>query len=231
MPRRNDFKTEATPAMGYLIGATLSDGSIWAHLHSTRGTREFRLQFDQIDVEMVEYLNECLKEITGRSYPVRPFNQSGKQTSYRLIAYGNAFIEWLLSETSMKLRIPRFTETTSRDFRLALLAGLIDGDGWISQGKTKAGTPRWVCGCVTADPWLDEMIVLAEELGIGTHPKEKNRLSVSGRQVYDVRFREADLARSGITLRVARKQSRLEALRAWLDSSETLRLPLAKDAR
>lgn len=218
---------EVTPTVAYWLGAILTDGSFAQG--RTHKSHWHRIVFGSIDREFCEAVNDGCEELIGRRYAImhRPRNDRPfwvmQMTNSRLWA-------WAFQITHGKQRVPTEILNASDDIKLAFLAGVMDGDGWISVLALKPNATRrnpsqtFGVGVFSCDPWIWDVKRLTDSLGlVTTGPKIRKAKSPQHRDGHDLRFRLASFAAAELPLRIERKKARLEGLRRHLESSETTR--------
>lgn len=206
----------------YLLGVYLTDGWI---------EKNYRFLLKSIDREFCEETLRCIKEVLDgqvneyiyddKSHPKRPM--------YRIEVTSRDLVHWLSFSTARKGMIPREFLFANRNTQLALLAGLMDGDGWISQRKDGGHLTRHYIIGIATDPfvkgWIDDMPALLDRLGIRyrRYPREDGMVHIH--------LNKKDFALSGAYFRIRRKQARLERLKELygVPSTTTLAASLVEE--
>lgn len=210
---------ELTPATAYWIGAVLTDGYFQQGRH--RKSHYHRVVLSAIDREMLEAVNEANLELVGREYAImhRP-RKSGSKPFWVMQMTNARLWEWGFQLTHGKQRIPPKLLRADDELRMPLLAGLMDGDGWVSLiGRSIQ------IGIQASAPWVLDLKRMADSMKLPTsgpkviHPPPGKPWSTGRRLLFSVRpFVKAD-----VPLRIARKRERLEAWKLRVESSETAR--------
>lgn len=183
----------------YLVGAFLTDGCVYTN---KKGNRWFTLEV--IDREFAENVQSALNSITGKDREVSIQRQHDKNY-YRAYASGEQLMSWLLLVTDNKQRIPPDIFTAPIDVQIAFVAGMMDGDGYISQYKN-----GWlgVMGFAVNSLWIFQFADLLRSLGVNVSiPKMETR----GRKnpLYRMRINKPSFIRAGLRFTIKRKQERL----------------------
>lgn len=110
--------------MAYLLGVYLTDGSIYKGL--------FRL--NSIDYDFMERVADILEELGGKRPNIREVIRRSKNHSqaWEMAITNHELCEWLERVTDKKQKLPEFVFRMSLDWQKEFLAGILDGDGWIS---------------------------------------------------------------------------------------------------
>lgn len=207
--------------LAYLLGVYLTDGSISLHKD---GAKSFSLK--TIDREFAEWTLQCVKKniptciATVYEYqpPDREWKEGGKvskvQKQYCLHIGFAKLASFFWEQTGKKHHIPFCIWEASSVIKRWFIAGVLDGDGWISKTKRDYNDHAYqyrigVCG---ADGWIYEFKELLEKMGIKTLGLERMK-----------KFRKTVLVAFGINVKsfisnnlfftVNRKQNRVLLLR------------------
>lgn len=211
--------------LAYLFGVYLTDGYI-------SKDKKFILQV--IDKEFSELTLNCIKKNIStckanvfERLPVDILWPNGKisksQKKYCISAGFTNFKEFFEKQTGNKHHIPYIIWNASLDIKRWFIAGVMDGDGYITYHTRKNGIDKqWTIGLGKSEnSWVYEFKELLEKLKIRIYKPYRN-LTNGG--VPFVRFNIGvdDFISRGLFFTIKRKQIRLKKL---IDKrSETRRL-------
>jgi ribonucleoside-diphosphate reductase alpha chain len=155
--------------LAWLCGYFLGDGSLGHHRWRTRnryGTRyeygALRLRFHDETLETLARVREIVARVFGETAAIRPDGRGSKgshlaYTGRRVTGFFAALFD--VGAKGSGLRLPEFVWEAGRDLALAFLAGLVDSDGSVRDGRARLAT---------ASPDLArDVAVLASLLGMG----------------------------------------------------------------
>lgn len=207
-----------TTDLAYFVGAYLSDGYIGPGVNRNK----YRFALSVVDKDFAEAVRDSVDILTGRSHKLgrathfRNHNKNARdQWTVRFCDAG--LLTWTLNATRGKGRLPPSIWTADRDAQLHLLAGLMDGDGWISQCRTRPW--QWMIGfCCNRGGLLQEIDALLEERGViirARRPRSVNRRTGSTRPM-ELRLDHRSFIEAGCFFKMGRKADRLEKLRGIL---------------
>jgi hypothetical protein len=138
--------------------------------------------------------------------------------------------EWVLEETEAKTVVPRSIVQADRGLQRHFLAGVMDGDGWVTMAQQrvarKDGHRGWYCqiGLASTSPWLYELQRMTDTMGLPSKgPTLMKRNNPNWNPIYQLRFDVEPFIAEQIPLRIARKRGRLDGLWRDLKSSEAIR--------
>lgn len=151
-------KNKSLPIPPRLLGLWLADGT----------TSQPSFTVNDEDVETIEYLRkEC--ENMGLEFTVKGNSDNSKtyffRTKFRGKAYTNIFLNLLRDNNLLNNKhIPHEYKTASKDDRLELLAGILDGDGSLSNN----------CFDLTlvSEILFDDVIFITRSLGLACYKKK-----------------------------------------------------------
>lgn len=154
-----------TELTGYALGAIVGDG--WVDARATCLSNNSILVTEKWTTGMKEFIpdvNVVTVESTHRPFGLDK-DVSHKRHAINCEGFQQVVGGWVGKGAGNK-RLPPFTFTAPREFRLGVLAGLIDTDGSmsISHGKAK---PQFLCNYTTKSIRLaKEIVLLCRTLGI-----------------------------------------------------------------
>lgn len=195
------------PAYPYLLGVYLSDGHIYMDKNPKRGNYQFKL--NTIDKDFAENVVKALEVTSGKKTPI--FLRENHHSSFKgkpqwyLRHYGKEFCMKLKNDTANKSKLPKMVNWTRED-KLALIAGIMDGDGYCQKGKPR-GRTQYQVGITWKNIELDSLRRLMQSLGmkVGSIRHSEITDSIKKRMTINVR----SFIDSGGYFTITRKQSRL----------------------
>lgn len=220
---------DLTPTSAYLLGATLTDGP----LHQKRYQRVIVMLVK--DRDFVEAVAEACFEMTGHRYLVATVLKTDPRPDlWRLQMTHSRLHDWVFDVTHDRTRIPEAMQKAPKEVQRQFLAGVMDGDGWVSLVKKFDKPGRSISsftqiGVATTKPWIDDLARLCARLELPTHgPDVMKRTGqrVDGSPylpIRHLRFKAKEFVRAEIPLRIERKAARLRRLLFLLESSEAIR--------
>uniref|UniRef100_A0A6C0ICD8 DOD-type homing endonuclease domain-containing protein n=1 Tax=viral metagenome TaxID=1070528 RepID=A0A6C0ICD8_9ZZZZ len=147
----------------YLVGYWLGDG----HSYSTKITTQ--------DSGVIKYLVDCFKTKHKELY----LRYTGSQYDYRINSIGgdvskNIFMDFLRKNNLINNKhIPLHYKCNSRKNQLALLAGIIDSDGYYHQNCYEIIQKN--------EKLLDDIVFLARSLGFSAYKKQVQKTCTNAR--------------------------------------------------
>lgn len=209
----------------YLLGVYLTDGSISNSVSTFKNSKKLykhsAFQLSAIDKDFVEFTLSCIKKIIpsctskvneekkkDRHWPDGRISKCQKQ--YRINVGFTKYKDFFIEQTGNKHHIPFVIWNAPLQIKKWFIAGIMDGDGWISKTKRPIGDKyqyRIGIGGVK-DGWIYEFEKLLHQLNVKTCKKEllkKDRLTPF------VRFsiKTIDFKNKGLFFTIKRKQNRL----------------------
>jgi len=158
-----------TKEVAYLFGVYLTDGSI--------SDCNFNLQV--IDKDFVEFTLDCWKKLvpTTKAYVRKRCDKTSwnKQDRYIIKLGIGEFAEWFKQQTNNKHHLPLFIWDANEGIKKWFIAGIMDGDGWISKTKRPTGDKfqyRIGIGGVE-EGWIHEFRELLNSLHIKCNKVER----------------------------------------------------------
>lgn len=218
--------------IAYLFGVYLTDGSI-----SNNGWKGTAFQLKSIDKEFVEFTLQCIKKlIPNCSANVRKQLSIERHWDDRTVSkcrdqycinVGFNSLGTLFKETTgNKHHIPYLIWDAPLIIKKWFIAGVMDGDGWISKTlRKKSIEKKWYgkydgyqyrigIGGVT-DGWIYEFEELLHKIGIETLKREMVLRNKGGERKPMVRFgiKLKSFISNGLFFTINRKQERVKLLR------------------
>lgn len=207
--------------LAYLLGVYLTDGSI-SNFSDKWGTYS-NFSLKSIDRDFVEKTLSCIKklipeckanvyeqEARERKWPDGKISACKKQ--YCLNVGFTKQKDFFENQTGKKHHIPMIIWNTPLDIKKSFIAGLMDGDGFISVINRCDGVIQTNIGMGQVESgWIYEFIQLMNEMGVKTRKPEiatKNR----NIPVVSVRLNLEDYISGGFFFTIERKQKRLKDL-------------------
>lgn len=190
----------------YLLGVYLTDGSI---------TKENKFILQVIDKDFAENTLSCIKKIKtdcNANIWTRD-NKTGtwnKQIQYCISVGFTRFKYFFEEQTGKKHHIPYIIWDAPLIIKKWFIAGIMDGDGWISKTKRQNSDKyqyRVGIGGIE-EGWIYEFEKLLHQMGVSTCKKE---LIKKENRIPFVRFsiKTKDFKEKGLFFTIKRKQQRL----------------------
>jgi ribonucleoside-diphosphate reductase alpha chain len=155
--------------LAWLCGYFLGDGSLGHHRSRTTNkygtTYEYqglRLRFHDETTEALERVRNIIARHFGAQGSIQ---QDGRGSQGKTLTYTGRratgfFAAWFeAGPKTYTLRVPEFLWEGGRDLVLAFLAGLVDSDGWVRDGRAQYGT--------AAVEFAKDVAILASLYGLG----------------------------------------------------------------
>lgn len=216
----------------YILGVFLGDGSITSEGYA------FSLQ--AIDKDFVEHTYNALKTIPILAGHTRFVEMKRKTAADKTVwaTYANSieFCRELNRITEDRKHLPKDLDSWSKDTRHALIAGLLDSEGYVSISRDhKAEDGQRICqiiiGIGATDPWVNELYEFLQKNGyiVGSLVLEKLK---SGKINQKFPFNKKSFIKNGLYFTIARKQARVEEYKQMFPGSTTKRnLPVSQVTR
>jgi hypothetical protein len=148
----------------YLLGVYLGDGCVDL---TKKGWLRFRL--NAIDVDFIEATKLALVAVVDRKVwtggPYTDQRSRANRRFYSLWCGHQPLCETLIDVTANKTRLPAFVFDWPRERQLALIAGLMDSEGFVAANSNPTNR-RFYMGFKCCDPWVLEFARLLETVGI-----------------------------------------------------------------
>lgn len=189
--------------IAYLLGVYLTDGSIY------KGA--FRL--NSIDLDFMERVADILYRLIGLRPNIREIARRSKKHSqaWEMAITCHELCDWLLEKTNKKMNVPQFVFQQSLDWQKEFLAGVMDGDGFISiqherPNKTTGHIVKNVkigfCGLKNS--YMLDMRSLLDKMGIRYSYTDK----IKGPDLQEMRYydiRALQFVEHGLYFKIERK--------------------------
>lgn len=196
--------------MAYLFGVYLTDGHI---------SNENKFSLQVIDKDFAENTLRCIKKIkpdcSANIYTRE--NPKGKWNVHQQFCINAGFTEWkefFENSTSNKKHIPALIWDAPKIIKKYFVAGIMDGDGYITYKKHLEGRIQVTIGVgKTEGTWIHDFRELLIKLGVRVNKVVRD---ISGK--YNVPFisftiNVQDFISNGLFFTIARKQNRVEMLK------------------
>lgn len=192
----------------YLLGVYLSDGHI---------DKDNRFSLQVIDKDFAENTLACIKKIkpdcNAGVYKREPVSDWGTQTKYCIHPGFTKWADFFREQTSEKHHLPLIIWDAEKQKKKWLLAGILDGDGWISKSERKSGNYQYRVGIGgVREGWIWEFRELLHRLDVGTNNIERKGKD-GGKPFISFTFKIDDFVEQKIFFTVKRKQQRVNQLR------------------
>jgi len=219
--------------LAYLLGVYLTDGSV------TKFEKSWHFTLKTIDKDFAEFTLECIKRLKPDCHASVYFQNARKRfwPNGRIskcqdqwcvsVGFGHHWGEWFKEITGDKNHFPVLIWKSPETIKKWFIAGLIDGDGFISKIDRCDGRRQYNIGIGGVEEgWIYELVELMNSLGVRTRKPER---STKGRRkpMVSVRFNLDDFIDKKFFFVLSRKQDRLKELIER--RSETRRHPSRTD--
>lgn len=217
---------QLNPSRAWWLGAVLTDGSFARPKPNMR-----RVILMVTDRDFAEAFVDACDEMIGTRYAItpRPGSTPRSKPTWLVQATSKPLYEWGMEMTEAKSRMPKCMFDQPREIQRHFLAGVMDGDGWVSigpQSRVRNDGHRGIrvqIGVASCDPWLYDLKRLADSMGlIARGPRLIKRDNPKWRPIYNLLFAIEPFIAEQVPLRIARKRMRLEHLYNDLKSSEAI---------
>lgn len=218
--------------LAYLLGVYLTDGCI-SH-YSDKYAEYATFSLSVIDKDFVEFVLECMKKFNPSCKSIISIVQpkerhwsdgriSKCQKQYRTGIGFTKFSDFFENQTGKKHHIPLIIWDSSLQIKRWFIAGIMDGDGWISRTERKNYKKHWKgkyggfqyrIGIGKAKyGWIHEFEKLLQKMGVKTLKKEIRMDKY--RKIPMVRFgiNIDSFVKNGLFFTIKRKQDRVKLLR------------------
>lgn len=236
--RQSKSNRTLTIYLAYYIGSLLGDGSLVKMRKKGKEDYQYLIQFENIDRDFFDNINECLEKIVGRKSSVYEKQPRGisKRVSYFLRTQNKSLFLYLSEKTSWKNLIPDIIMNCSdREIIKHFVAGLMDTDGFITKAidsrknvlQTEKVGRGWqmTMGIGATNSWIFQLKDLMIRWGIGISNFRNEGLKGYGnKDMFYFTINKKSFIEKGFFFKIKRKQDRLKFYRDWfIKSSETIR--------
>lgn len=189
----------------YLLGVYLGDGCC------SKFTRHYCFTIISEDRDVIERTNGIVNSLLNKNYPLS-YLTPNKTKLYKFRSWNKNLFEILIFETANKTKIPQTIINSKVEIIREFVAGLMDTDGYISNGINKFGQQRFSLGFINSGEWLDQFIVLLRQLGVkvGKKTLKKKYRSTNEKDCYQININLRSFVNSGLYFNCRRKQQTLE---------------------
>lgn len=206
--------------MAYLLGVYLTDGSI---VRDSKWKSCWKFSLKSIDREFPEFTLECLKkhlpecEASVSEYAARErFWEDGRvskcQKQYGIAVGFTKYAEWFREQTGEKHHIPFIIWKAPLQIKKWFIAGVMDGDGYITSHTRPDGSFQWKTGLGgVAEGWVHDFKNLLHQMGIGTNKEEIKKYKGGPFVTFTIKIK--DFSSHGLFFTIKRKVERLKKYR------------------
>jgi len=201
--------------IAYLLGAYLSDGTIYAN---KRGWLQFTLEV--IDEDFAQHVQEAINGVTRQAHKTIFVREALGKFYYKAYTGNQELCHWLKETTLDKAIIPGSVYKAEAVLQRHFLAGLMDGDGWLCVGRKVAWEPsgamglQFHLGFACTAPWICDVASMFRKLGVTVHgPRRQENGGI--RPLYRLGFNKQSFLKAGMYFTIERKQKRLELYRRY----------------
>ena len=201
------------PDFGYLFGMYLGDGCVYY----SNNKPVFQLR--GIDRDIIQHTANISNHYFHTD--LNPFKiDSESKNLWGIFGRNIGFCDLLLDACEKDPKVfPKWFHSQSRPFRVELLAGLLDTDGYTSfrkkpKAQTKTNEFQIQAGFCSTSDWISEVKKLAEDLEIRVgkiHLKSDGQKNghKGKKPVYAINLRVSDFIEKQCFFRCQRKQARI----------------------
>lgn len=195
--------------MAYLFGVYLTDGCI-------TGEGKFILQV--IDKDFAEQTLKCIKAVypTCTAEVWERENTKGKwnkNTQYCISCGFTSLKPFFEQQTGKKHHVPYIIWGAPRIVQKWFVAGIMDGDGYITKTKRKNGKYSYKIGVgKVEDGWILEFEELLHKLGVKTGKRQRS-LTKNGVPFICLVIKNNSFLENGLFFTIGRKKERVTLLR------------------
>lgn len=209
-------------ALAYSMGAFLGDGNLYA-CHRMKNGRSYLqrvIQFGTMDKDMLDRVCDEFEDFFGKRYAIMPQTLKSGTQFWHLRIYRKEIFEFFSVNTAHRTAIPQQFFSASKEVKTALLCGLMDSDGYISERDKPC--KRWCVGFGTTSRIMVEGTAwLLRSLGvkvgkIGEYTKGDYKT------MYRITPNVRTFSEAGPFFHIQRKRKTLDRCIAYLSSSETM---------
>ncbi len=202
--------------LAYLLGVYLTDGSISNMESYTFSLKTIDIDFARRTLEAYKALNpSCLAHVyeqlpRSRYWPDGRISQTQKQ--YCINVGFAKFGEFFKQQTGNKHHIPLILWNANLGIKKWFIAGVMDGDGWISKTSRKLYPNHFQyrigIGGVS-EGWIWEFEKLLQQLGVKTLKSEIDIKPPRGKPIVRFGMKVESFVEHGLFFTIKRKQDRL----------------------
>lgn len=216
-----DFQ-EQLWSVAYTMGFFLGDGNLHSYTAQKNG-KWYPLQcvrFGKPDLDALQRVQDEIANVFGARYALMKRKLKSGIDFHILHAYRRDIFDFFATNTAMKTKIPDAYFTAPDEVKRALIAGLMDSDGYVSHTDTEVSF-MWQLGFGNTERELvSGLASLLKSLGvkvgvIGEHQKAEYRL------LYRIRPNVRSFIEAGCNFHCARKKEKLSECLAYMLGSET----------
>lgn len=201
--------------LAYLLGVYLTDGSISCHESYTFSLKSIDMDFTENTLRAYKNINPLCRANVYDIEPRQRFWDNGKvsdtQRQYCLNVGFALFGQFFKDQTGDKHHIPILIWNAPLNIKKYFIAGVMDGDGWISKTERKdyPGVFQYRVGIGgVREGWIWEFEKLLQQMGVKTLKPE---ICIKDRKIPFVRFsiQTESFVSCGLFFTINRKQNRL----------------------
>jgi intein/homing endonuclease len=211
---------EPNEDLAYILGVYLTDGCVHKNYFIV-GSIDIdycETILDKLSRVIATNFNKNIKEIPAHRYTVSDGTVRNNSLKYEIRVSSTDLCKWLLSVTKSKSKIPQEFLNASKEIRLALLAGALDGDGSVAIWKANEGKSSMykisLCGHEIIYPAFRDFEKLIS--GLGIHYRKQYDKRRDGFCSYIMN--NSSFVNSGAYFTINRKQKRMNHLKELLNN-------------
>lgn len=210
--------------MSYLLGVYLTDGSISSF--SDKWGTYFNFSLKSIDRDFVENTLNSIRMINpnckANVYEQAPRDRhwenqnrvSKTQKQYCINTGFTKYKDFFINQTGDKHHIPYIIWNTSTQIKKWFIAGIMDGDGWISKTSRKLhpGQYQYRIGIGGVEEgWIWEFEKFLQQLGVKTLNPEIDVRPPRNKPMVRFGMKVESFVENGLFFTIKRKQDRVKA--------------------
>ena len=188
----------------YLFGVYLGDGCCYK-------SPSCSFSIASGDKDVIEKTSSIVNQHFNKNSKIKLIKPNNTQLYYFRV-YSKALFEMLTSQTKNKSELPEFVINSDKETKSEFVAALMDTDGYISTGVNKFGWQRYSLGFINSGEWLNNFIMLLQNLGIkvGKKTLKKKYRSLNEKDCYQININLRSFVEEGLYFSCQRKQALLE---------------------
>lgn len=213
-------------SFAYLLGIYLTDGSV----NVDQKKKQYRFRTRSVDKDIAENVEMEAFNLLGVRNTVRECSPSksgfsGSRKFYEIDIYCKDLCLFFIESTNNKKTLPEFVYRQSAEWRKEFLAGVLDGDGWCSISKDRAGSsttrkPSWysnigVCG--QYGTYIGGIPKLLSLHGVKNSKYIRESAGYGNTKMIEIYINSTDFVDSGMYFRCLRKKKRAEFIKSSLE--------------